>query len=171
MSNVTRQVTIHLARLGKPERAYQEGFVEDDGIRLKTFSIVPASTGLHLSEKFHHQGWLLSGQSIVSVAKYLFYNEYFTIVEYQDRTRKALGYYCDIVTPLQRSGDEYFLTDLILDLWISPDLQVIELDRDEFEAAISSGLFPLIHEEAALAALDRLKSEVENGVFPARYLT
>jgi hypothetical protein len=25
-------VTIHFARIGKPERSYQEGFIDDDGI-------------------------------------------------------------------------------------------------------------------------------------------
>ena len=171
MDDATRQVTIHLARLGKPVRSFTEGFVDDDGIRLRTFSIVPPSVGGRLSEKFRGQGWLLPGQRIESVAKYHFYREFFGIVAYQDRDHNVLGYYCDILTPLHRDGDEYFLTDLILDLWISPDLQVTELDRDEFDAAIAGGVFPLIYEEAALAALARLKAEAAEGIFPSRYVT
>ena len=170
MNNEFKQVTIHLSRIGKPERSYQEGLVDDDGIRLKTFSLVPESVGLHLSEKFYKQGWLLPGQLIHSVCKHHFYSEFFNIVEYQDRADKVLGYYCDIVTPLQRKGDEYFLTDLILDLWIFPDDWVIELDRDEFEKAVSSGLFPSSFEGDTRATLSRLRSEIEQGIFPKRYL-
>ncbi len=171
MNDETKQVTIHLSRIGKPERSYQEGFVDDDGIRLKTFSIVPEVVGLHLSEKFYKQGWFLEGQLINSVSKYHFYQEFFSIVEYQDRANKILGYYSDIVTPLQRKGDEYFLTDLILDLWVFPDYRAIELDRDEFETAISSGLFPSKFERDTLTTFSRLKSEIENGIFPSSYLS
>ena len=171
MDHEFKQVTIHLSRIGKPERSYQEGFVEDDGIRLKTFSVVPESIGLQLSEKFHKQGWLQQGQTLYSVSKYHFYNEFFSIVEYRDQANEVLGYYCDIVTPLQRNGDEYFLTDLILDLWVFPDCRVIELDRDEFEAAVASGLFPSIFERQALSTFDRLKTEIENEIFPESYLS
>ena len=171
MNNDLKQVTIHLARIGKPERSYQEGFVDDDGVCLKTYSVVPESVGLHLSEKFYKQGWFVEGQLINSVSKYHFYNEFFSIVEYQDKVNKVLGYYCDIVTPLQKKGDEYFLTDLILDLWIFPDYRVVELDRDEFELAISSGLFPSSFEKDTLTTFSRLKSEVEKGSFPKSYLS
>jgi predicted RNA-binding protein associated with RNAse of E/G family len=145
--------------------------VEDDGIRVKTFSIVPDTIGAHLSEKFYNQGWFLQDQMIHSVSKYLFYKEFFSIVEYRDKTENVLGYYCDIVTPLQRNGDEYFLTDLILDLWVFPDCRVIELDQDEFEAAVSSGLFPSIWEGDALTTFSRLKKEIEKGIFPTHYLS
>jgi predicted RNA-binding protein associated with RNAse of E/G family len=170
MNNRAKQITIHLSRIGKPERAYQEGLVKDDGIRLKTFSLVPRSVGLHLSEEFCQQGLLLPGQCIHSVSKYHFYNEFFSIIVYQDREGRVLGYYCDLITPLQRKGDEYFLIDLILDLWIFPDYRTIELDREEFEEAIAHGMFPSSFESETLATLRRLKSEIEQGIFPRHYL-
>jgi predicted RNA-binding protein associated with RNAse of E/G family len=171
MHDEFKPVTIHLSRIGKPERSYQEGLVEDDGIRLKTFSLVPESVGLHLSEKFCKQGWLLPGQVIHSVSKYHFYQEFFSIVVYQEEAKSVLGYYCDIVTPLQRKGNEYYLTDLILDLWVFPDARVIELDRDEFENAAVHGLFPSGFENDALATLRRLQSEIEQGIFPRQYMS
>ena len=171
MDDGLKQVTIHLARLGKSERAYREGLVEDNGIRVKTFSIVPELIAIHLSEKFQKYGWLAPGQRIHSVVKYLFYKEFFSIVQYQDQNKHVLGYYCDIVSPLQKHGDDYFLTDLILDLWVSPDLQVIELDRDEFETALAKGLIPAKLEKDALNTLSRLKSETERGIFPSSYLS
>ncbi len=33
----------------------------------------------------------------------------------------TLGYYVDITTPLRNRGAEYTLTDLFLDLWVTPD--------------------------------------------------
>lgn len=81
MNNEFEQVTIHLSRIGKPERSYQEGLVDDNGICLETFSLVPESVGLHLSEKFYKQGWLLQRQLIHSVSKHHFYKEFFNIVE------------------------------------------------------------------------------------------
>ena len=171
MNDDVKQVTIHLARIGKPERFYQEGFVYDDGFRLKTCSVVPESVGLHLSEKFFKQGWFDKGQLIYSVSKFHFYNEFFSIVEYQDKAGKVLGYYCDIVTPIQKKGNEYFLTDLILDLWVFPDLRAVEVDRDEFELAVSSGLFPSNFEKDTLTTFGRLKSEIERGIFPKYYLS
>lgn len=171
MNNGLRQVTIHLARIGKPERSYREGFVDDDGIRLKTYSIVPETVGLHLSGKFYKQGWFIEGQLINSVSKRHFYNEFFSIVEYRDKSNKVLGYYCDMVTPIQKKGDEYFLTDLILDLWIFPDYRFVELDRDEFETAISNGLFPSSLEKDTLATFNRTKSEIKKGIFPMNYLS
>jgi predicted RNA-binding protein associated with RNAse of E/G family len=60
---------------------------------------------------------------------------------------------------------------LILDLWVSPDLQVIELDRDEFERAISEGLFPAQLEKDALGTLSRLKSEIQERIFPLSHLS
>lgn len=171
MNPTSRQVTIHLARLGKPERSYHEGFVEDDGIHLKTFSVLPEEIGRTLSEKFQRQGWLLPGQRIHSVAKYLFYAEFFNIVEYRDQNGHPLGYYCDIVTPLVKDGDDYFLTDLILDLWVSPQGRVTELDRQEFESALSTGLFPVELERDAHLALERLKTDAAQGIFPGRYVS
>lgn len=170
MPDSPRQVTIHLSRLGKPERSYREGFVDDNEIRLKTYSIVPEPVDVYLSDKFQRQGWISAGQRIHSVSKVHFYDEFFSIVEYHDPAGRVLGYYCDIVTPLRRDGDEYFLTDLILDLWVSPGGHATEVDRDEFEAALASGMFPPQLEGDALVTLARLKAEVEEGIFPAGYL-
>ena len=158
-------VTIHLARIGKPERVYREGFLADDGIRMKTHTIVSAPVSLHLSEKFQQAGWLRAGQRIHSISKHHFYREWFSILEYRGAQGETLGYYCDIVTPLQKLGGEYFLTDLILDLWIWPDLSYAELDWDEFEAAIAAGLISPEWREASAAAIKRLTNDIEQGLF------
>jgi predicted RNA-binding protein associated with RNAse of E/G family len=158
-------ITIHLARIGKPERVYREGFLADDGIRMKTHTVVSEPVSLHLSEKFKQAGWLRAGQRIHSISKHHFYQEWFSILEYRGAQGEALGYYCDIVTPLRKVGGEYFLTDLILDLWIWPDFNFEELDWDEFEAAITGGLLSAEWREASAAAIKRLINDVRRGAF------
>lgn len=170
MHKPSLQVTIHLFRIGKPERTFHEGFVEDDGARLRTFSKVPQDASIRLSEKFHKQGLIPSEQQIASVSKYHFYQEYFSILEFRDQTNELLGYYCDLVTPLQREGGKYFLTDLILDLWIEPDLSILELDGDEFEQAIRKGLISNELQDKILATVERLRFEISQGIFPAHYI-
>ena len=134
------QVTIHLQRLGKPTRSYMEDLVEDDGVRVRTLSILSAEVSASLSEQFCQQGRIPPGRFIHSAQKYLFYHETYTIVVYRDATGSLLGFYCDIVTPVQKVGDDYVLTDLILDLWISPERNIQILDEAEFQTAILAGL-------------------------------
>jgi predicted RNA-binding protein associated with RNAse of E/G family len=81
-----------------------------------------------------------------------------------------LGYYCDIVTPLQKIGGDYYRTDLVLDLWVTPDLKLYELDWDEYEQVIEQGLMSIEQQEIARSTLERLKAEVATGRFPAEYI-
>lgn len=164
------QVEIHLSRLTKPPRVYHEGLVADDGMRVRTFSVVPHEISLPLSLHFQQQGFLAAAQRIASVSKWLFYHEFFTIVEFFNAEQTLLGYYCDIATPLQKIGNEYHLTDLILDLWLTPDLRTHELDHDEFSEAVEHGLVDEEYRQVALSTMDRLRDEIRQGIFPAAYL-
>jgi predicted RNA-binding protein associated with RNAse of E/G family len=149
------QVTIHLQRLGKPARSYVEELVSDDGVRVETFTRLPAAVSASLSAQFCQQGKIPPGSIIHSAAKTLFYHESYSIVVFRDAAGELLGCYCDIVTPLQKVGDDYVLTDLILDLWIAPDGVVQVLDEAEFQVAIQSGLIP---PDLAVLAQTTLKS-------------
>lgn len=166
------QVRICFTRPGKGTSVYAEGLVDDDGRRLRTLTAPPAAVCLSLSERFRRRGWIAAGQSIGSIAKYLFYDEYFTVVEFRDPAGELLGYYCDIATPLQKAEGEYLVTDLLLDLWIAPDLGlgVRVLDVDEFEAAASAGLLSPALQAQARVTLARLQAEIAEGVFPGPYL-
>jgi predicted RNA-binding protein associated with RNAse of E/G family len=107
---------------------------------------------------------------IGSVEKHLFYDEYFTIMKICDTEGQLLGYYSDVATPLQKTNDEYSLSDLILDVWIYPNSTILELDRDEFEEAISKGLLSIEQQTKAEEVLERLKIEIRRGIFPSAYL-
>ncbi len=166
------QVKINYARIGKETAIYTEGLVEDDGKRLRTFNIVPPEYQTPMSEGYWREGLIPPGQLIHSVAKYHFYNEHFDVLEFRDEDGILLGYYSDIATPLQKIDGEYFLTDLFLDLWIAPGLTAFrELDWDEFEAAIESGLLSADLQEKALSTMDRLRAEIRQGVFPLVYIS
>jgi predicted RNA-binding protein associated with RNAse of E/G family len=165
------QARIHYVRIGKPATLYTEGFVDDDGYRLITFSITPHEISPRWSKRWQDAGLIPAGRMIGSVEKHHFYGEYFTILKICDEAGRLLGYYCDIATPLQKVGGDYVLHDLILDLWIYPDLTVRELDWDEFEEARKSGLLSSDLQEKAIATLHRLKAETARGIFPAAYLS
>lgn len=167
MPEPTSQITIHLSRLGKPERVFCEGLVSDDGVMLQTFTVLSEAKSLRLSGLFSQHGWLSPEQRIHAVAKRHFYLEYYSAVSYLDAAGRVLGTYCDIVTPLQRQGNDYYLTDLILDVWVFPDGSFLELDWDEFEAGVESGLLGPELAAGARLGLERLKRHINGGHFPA----
>ncbi len=76
-----------------------------------------------------------------------------------------LGYYVDVDTPVERSGGEYYLTDLFLDLWIGPDGQTIERDREEFEQAYRMELISPRQYQIANLVMQDLMRNVANGKF------
>jgi hypothetical protein len=164
------QTRINYSRIGKALVIYTEGFVDDNGYRVKTFSPTPPDISMQWSERWQKEGLLSKGQMIGSVEKHFFYGECFTIMKIIGREGQLLGYYCDVATPLQKAGDEYSLSDLILDIWIYPDATILELDRDEFEEAVHAGLLSAEQQTKAEEVLRRLKTEIKHGVFPSAYL-
>ena len=77
-----------------------------------------------------------------------------------------LGYYCDIVTPLRKEGAEYYLDDLMLDLWIGPDGTLKEFDWDEFEQAYQQGQISPAQHQIAITTFDWIKEKAIAGSFP-----
>ncbi len=164
------QVTIHFYRFDGSIRHFNEGLVEDNGVRLKTFSVVPEPARLSLSQRFWSDGLIETGQVVHSVSKVHFYDEYFSIMELFAEGGQLLGFYCDICTPLEKTNGEYSLIDLCLDLVVTPDGMVREMDWDEFDDAIMSGWIPLELIDVATDTLHRLEEELSTGVFPQQYL-
>jgi hypothetical protein len=165
------KVSIHYHRLGKPVAIYVEGFVEDDGRRLRTFSVVPQAISREWSLLWRRNGMIPPEKRIGFIRKYLFYDECFTIMEVRDTGDGLLGYYCDMATPMKKMDGEYHLTDLFLDLWITPGPVVRELDWDEFEAAVREGLLTPEWQSLARQTIARLKEDVGRGIFPGVYVS
>jgi predicted RNA-binding protein associated with RNAse of E/G family len=93
----------------------------------------------------------------------------FTVGKIRDLQGRHTGYYCDIVTPprlLEDGGVE--LTDLFLDLWVSPDLRYKVLDEDELDHALRQGWISSQLHEKAKKELKKLINRIERGDFPPR---
>jgi predicted RNA-binding protein associated with RNAse of E/G family len=144
--------------------------VEDDGQCLKTYTIIPESFSLPWSEEWQHEGRIPKGRVIGSVRKYLFYNQYFSIMEVCDTINELLGFYIDLSTPVRKVDGEYYLTDLILDLWIFPDQTYQILDEDEWRQAIQDGLVTKEIQGKVQKTVLWLEKEINAEKFPQQYI-
>ena len=160
------ETLIQFIRPGKRTREFREGFLSDDGLRLRTRSVAVPEFSSH----WWREGLIPVGRTIHWVDKFHFYREPFGIMRFQAQDGCLLGYYCDILSPLMRTQRGYCLTDLFLDLWISPQRTVLVLDEDEFTEALEIGMITEGQGDSAKAALARLLREFKNGRFPEAYL-
>jgi len=165
-----KKVNIHLTRINKPTRHFTDGFVEDNGRRLLTHTKIPRSIGTLWSEEWQQEKRIPSGQVIGSVSKYLFYDQFFSIMEIHATTGKLLGYYIDLSTPVRKVRGEYYFDDLILDLWIFPDQTYQVLDEDEWQQAVKDGLVSEEIQREVRANLQSLQKEIQLGQFPQQYI-
>lgn len=153
-------VLIRMERPGKADRLFREGLVNDDGICLHTFSVVPMEFAMRWTESYRNQGLIPAGRQIAAAEKHLFYDNCFTVMELQDTAGEALGWYLDICSPLRRGTQEYLVTDLFLDVWLWPDGRYQVFDQEEFEAAVQAGLLDADQERIARETLSYLQVEI-----------
>jgi predicted RNA-binding protein associated with RNAse of E/G family len=163
-------VTIHYTRPGKSLTLYTEGLVSDDGHCLHTYTVLPDEIRRDLSQALRRDNLIAPTQTIASIRKRYFYAEPFNLLEFWDTENCLAGYYSDLTTLMVKRDDGYHLTDLFLDIWLTPEGTLRELDWDEFEEAVEHGV--LTDEQQALArgTMARLVSEVADGQYPTRYL-
>ncbi len=164
-------VPIHYHRPGKPLTVYTEGLVSDNGICLRTLTVLPPDISARLSASMRRENLLRADQSVGAVAKTYFYNEQFNLLEFRDPSEALLGHYSDIGTPLLKTADGYAMTDWFLDLWLPARGQPQELDWDEFHAAIAAGLLTAAEANLASKTLARLVREATAGTYPSKYLS
>jgi predicted RNA-binding protein associated with RNAse of E/G family len=103
------------------------------------------------------------------IAYFELVGKWFTIGKIRNLQGKHTGYYCDINTPpklLADGGVE--LTDLFLDLWVSPDLRYKVLDEEELETAYRKSWVTKQLYERAKKELKKLIEIVEDGQFPPK---
>jgi len=100
------------------------------------------------------------------VTYFQFLDKWFTIVKIRNLQLEHTGYYCDIVLPPRLLREWVEITDLFLDLWVSPDLRYRILDEDEFEEALQKGWITKQLCKKARTELRKLIQTVENREFP-----
>lgn len=164
------RVKVNYQRPGKGTSVYVEDLVTDDGSQLLTHTVLTPTESTEMTLAVRRSGLIGPDDTIVAVRKRYFYGEYFDLLEFFGPAGEIIGYYSDITTPLERQDGEYVITDLFLDLWLTPGLPAIELDEDEFAAAVEQGLLSAEQQASARQAFDRLRAEIAAGLYPQRYL-
>jgi hypothetical protein len=157
-------IIINFSRPGKINSRYVEGLVDKNPVRLKTLNYIPADTSLKwCEENWWQNGYIPRGVLISSEMKYLFFKDWFSVMQLFGESGDTLGYYVDVITPIRKVGGEYYLTDLFLDMWIAPGGNYTELDRDEFEGSFQSHLITPFQYKKANQVIEMLKDKIVKG--------
>jgi predicted RNA-binding protein associated with RNAse of E/G family len=165
------QVNIHYTRLSASGTiSFREELLAAGGQRLTTYVMLTEQERLQMSQACWKNKMLPQGYLLGSLRKHYYYGEYFTVLECFNLEGGLAGYYSDIATPLQKVGDDYYLTDLFLDYWLAPGQPPLALDEDEFEAAIAQGVMTVQQISQARSTFSRLSEEIAAGIFPGRYI-
>ena len=164
-------VRMEYIRPGKETTYYEEDFVAQDKICMRTYKTLPDNIVEHLSRALQSQNLIKSHQRAAAISKTYFFTEPFNLLEFRDHDGTLLGHYSDIGEPvLQLSPNTYQMTDLYLDIWLHPDGRLLELDWDEFEAALQEQIITPTQAELARATMQRLVREAQQGIYPVKYL-
>ena len=118
-----------------------------------------------LAKPIRAAGKVVVKDQFFGIAYYL-WDEWFTINRVYDREFQFKGYYCDVITPIQKSCTKLAVTDLFLDVFVFPDGSWSVEDEDEFEDAASHGLMDESIQRHAREAVDKLVGMVKSGDFP-----
>jgi predicted RNA-binding protein associated with RNAse of E/G family len=167
---MTHSITVEYIRPGKETSFYDEDVLAEGDDYLKTFKRLPVETADKLTENLRDNGFIAHDQYCACVTKIYFFHEYFNVLQFQNEREETLGYYSDIGTHLSKTGHGFQMTDWFLDIWLSPDGTLFELDIDEFEEALSKNLMSPSEAEIARKIFRRLIDEVKQGIYPYAYL-
>jgi Protein of unknown function (DUF402) len=160
------EVVINFLRPGKGITRYIEGLVDEDSKRIKTLTRLPTEVSRRwCKENWWKNGFISQGTLVEAVVKYLYFRKWYSVMQVLGADGRHLGYYVDIDTPIHRVGNEVYLTDLFLDLWIAPDGSFIELDRQEFEEGFQSKLITPYQVRKANQTLKMIVREIASGDF------
>jgi len=118
---------------------------------------------------------IFDGETVLASGFQIVYFElmrkWFTVGKIRNLQGRHTGYYCDIVTPPRLFDDcGVELTDLFLDLWVSPNLKFKVLDEEELENAFCKGWITKQLYDKAKEELKKLVNVVEKGRFPPYYV-
>ena len=150
-------VRMEYIRPGKEITYYEEDFISQNAVCLRTHKTLSQDIIERLSRALQEQNLIPSHQQVLTIKKTYFFSEAFNILEFRGSNEKLLGYYSDIGEPTIQIGPaEFQMTDLFLDIWLHPDGRVVELDWDEFEEAIHRQVITASQAQLARAAMKRV---------------
>jgi len=157
-------MTFHLRYVRLPDNV--EDLHDDLVYRSKEIIVGKSQIRSANSVVFDGKTVMASGYQIVY---FEMMRKWFGVGKIRDLNGKHTGYYCDIITPprlLENSVVE--ITDLFLDLWVSPDLRYKVLDEEELEDALEKGWISKQLYEKSRIELKKLVTSVKRGDFPPR---
>ncbi len=164
------EVTIKYIRPGKDVTEYVEDLIFENNQCIKTFKQFPTHISADLTQSLRKNGFISDNLITTCITKTYFFHEHFDVLQFQNEQGETLGYYSDVGTPLIKTSSGYQMTDWFLDIWLSPDGTLFELDIDEFEEALSKNLLNATDAEIARNTFSRLIHEVKQGIYPSAYL-
>jgi predicted RNA-binding protein associated with RNAse of E/G family len=164
------EVTIEYIRPGKDVTEYREDLLAENEQYIRTFKVFPEAIITSLTASLRKNGFISNDQTTTSITKIYFFHEHFDLLLFHDEQGEILGYYSDIGTPLIKTANGYQMTDWFLDIWLSPDGTLFELDIDEFEEALSKNLLSTTEAEIARNTFARLIHDARQGIYPQAYM-
>lgn len=167
---MTRAITVEYIRPGKETSYYEEDLIIENDEYMKTFKRLPDEIANDLTRGLRKNRFIAQNESCGCVTKIYFFREHFDLLLFQDEQERVIGYYSDIGTPLTKTPGGYQMTDWFLDIWLSPDGALFELDEDEFEEALDRNLLTESEAKIARETFRRLIQEAKAGIYPGAYL-
>lgn len=116
----------------------------------------------------------VSGQIIAaqgySAIWFVYKNRWYDVGKFYDQAKRWIGYYCDIIKPVNKllidSSRTVTITDLFLDLWITRDGRVFVLDQEELDKALQKRSISITLAKKAKQQMRSLSQRARAGRFP-----
>ncbi len=153
--------TIELIYKRLPHRVnhFQQNLLYEDGDIIVTAQRIKPSSPIVID------GVTVLGDNFTAVW-FVFADRWYDIGKIYNLEDQFTGYYCDIILPMKRTETHFEITDLFLDLWVSPDGRYQIQDEEEFDAAIQHNWIHTDLANQARKTLQDLIAEIESGAFP-----
>jgi predicted RNA-binding protein associated with RNAse of E/G family len=155
----TRTISLQYFRPGKPTATYVERLLLDrPEVKVLAMDVVGGNEMKVGKATVFEPGSTLTW--------FVFPGQWHDIGKFYLADRAFTGWYTNICTPVLLTRDRWSVTDLFLDLWLSPEGEAQWLDVDEFDAAVRSGtLDPELAREAR-SEQARIDASVAKGDWP-----
>jgi predicted RNA-binding protein associated with RNAse of E/G family len=101
------------------------------------------------------------------VVWFTFPGEWHDIGRFHTAAGRFTGYYANMLTPVRFLAPHVWeTTDLFLDIWVGVDGAIVNLDEDEFDAAVRAGTIDADDAAAARAEAKRVAHAAARGEWP-----
>jgi len=104
------------------------------------------------------------------VVWFVFPGEWYDVGKVYNRNNRLDGYYSDIIKPVRIEGATVKVTDLFLDLWVSPEWETVVLDEDEYREAVEKKWLDRETATEAKSKLGQLIDLANKRLFPPEFV-